>query len=255
MSAFLVRFVAKDMWRTVALHDQKQTISSDRPENRPGKVSDLLEKALMEFHVRPQQHRQGPSSNGTIVTPSCDQLTRELVAQYGLYLPHRGHWMENDRQLSFYRVRQNDAINTDKDGCQSVTFDPTRTLVTTNAEVIELQHRRHFVRTDAHRHYAEGYLLKKGDRSLVWKERFFILRNETLYYYKTRGDTVHKGMIDLSVGFKLNRPDATVSDDLILTDRLQFCITTSEKTYRLKAADIVEVNHWFRILRRLQYEN
>ncbi len=41
----------------------------------------------------------------------------------------------------------------------------------------------------------QGWLLKKGQRNLTWKKRFFVLRSESLSYYKSdQPDAEEKGM-------------------------------------------------------------
>jgi len=43
----------------------------------------------------------------------------------------------------------------------------------------------------------DGYLTKQGGSIKTWKRRYFILKEKTLYYYKTPKDTFFTGKIEL----------------------------------------------------------
>jgi len=45
--------------------------------------------------------------------------------------------------------------------------------------------------------YKEGYLIKQGTKVKNWRKRWFVLKNDTLTYYKVRGDSLPAGEIDL----------------------------------------------------------
>lgn len=42
-----------------------------------------------------------------------------------------------------------------------------------------------------------GYLTKQGGSIKTWKRRYFILKDKTIYYYKTPKDIVFTGKIEL----------------------------------------------------------
>jgi hypothetical protein len=188
-------------------------------------------------------------STGLLWTDNSDiHLRDEWLDMYGLYSPSRGFWLENDRYLSDYDIPL----------ISMTSRLRASSLWSSGTEVIELQHRHHFVRTLSFAHYAEGWLEKKGDKSIMWKERFFVLRGRTLYYYKAREDHSPIGSIDLNQGFQLKSPldQQFPSHHLSVSPihSLSFHLETSQKTYRLRAPDVRETSHWLRILKSIRNE-
>jgi hypothetical protein len=152
-------------------------------------------------------------------------------------LPSRGHWLENDLTLIDYDI--------------APRLDASDETPEAIGEVIEVQHRRHFVRTMSFAHYAEGWLYKKGDRSVLWKERFFVLRDKVLYYYKARGEIVPTGYVDLAKSsFEFRSSGEGSASDY----GCYFDLITSVKTYRFKSSSAHETRQWARIFETIQQE-
>jgi hypothetical protein len=180
---FTIRFVIKDLWANLDV----PVTALNRTSHDRYRVRDLLRAALRSCSVQPPEinpavqtmsdstaflestmtRQRAPSSSaraGVLLTPASNDVESMLMRDYGLYLPSRGHWLENDLSLSDYDIAPR--LDGDDGSAES------------RGEVIELQNRQHFVRTISFAHYAEGWLCKKGDRSVVWKERFFVLRDK-----------------------------------------------------------------------------
>ncbi|KAI3653764.1 hypothetical protein MP228_001711 [Amoeboaphelidium protococcarum] len=92
--------------------------------------------------------------------------------------------------------------------------------------------------------YYEGYLMKKGFKSLQWKRRYVILREHRLSYYASQHDQAPLGTIDLSqdgVAFKFYAQQSP-----------SFQIRTSEKCYKFKAYSQSEFDQWRQTLESIQ---
>ncbi|KAI3653230.1 hypothetical protein MP228_002655 [Amoeboaphelidium protococcarum] len=92
--------------------------------------------------------------------------------------------------------------------------------------------------------YYEGYLMKKGFKSLQWKRRYVILREHRLSYYASQHDQAPLGTIDLSqdgVAFKFKAQKFP-----------SFQIRTSEKCYKFKAYSQSEFDQWRQTLESIQ---
>lgn len=94
-----------------------------------------------------------------------------------------------------------------------------------------------------------GYLMKQGEKVKAWKQRYFVLRNRRLYYYKsaedfTSGDLL--GCISLSGLRSVSLSDA---QDPKHPHALE--IQTAQRTYLLSAASHAEAAEWVRILQNI----
>lgn len=244
---FRIRFV---------LQDQRKTIEFDPTSSkhgiRGGKARDLVRVALREWTLEAlspfaaelrrmslpsSTDSQQKSSSGEhepflkndqnadrktalkLITPAQDSLD-ESVDQMGLYCPARGHWLDNNKPILEYELSRD--------------------------EELELQCFRHFIATIPHadQHYAEGSLLKKGERSIVWKHRIFVLRNFQISWWKQKGDPKPIGTLDLSAGFELVQR----------AENYCFDLQTADKQYRLKAENMENFQYWIRILKSIEAE-
>eukprot|EP00158_Paraphelidium_tribonemae_P009460 Partr_v1_DN28873_c0_g1_i1_m33154 len=215
-SYLTVRFVSKDLWLKVSVGDDLR-----------GPVRDLLKRVLSLVNA----NSSNSSSGGELpLSPTSSiPVDREMMDKYGFYSVTHRYWLESDRSLADYKLRPSHSPDTHfRDG-----------------DILELQCRTSFVQTGDLLHYAEGSLLKKGSRSLVWKSRLFVLRNYRLSFFKDRRETGH---IDLTKRFRVKLVQGPISDQI----NIELHISTQEKVYRLTSDDIAELRHWIRILRSLQ---
>lgn len=90
----------------------------------------------------------------------------------------------------------------------------------------------------------EGNLYKYKNILSGWKKRYFILKDNILYYYKHKGDKV-KGRIHLSV--------ATIKEDTD-KDKKKFEIHSGITVFHLKAENTKERDSWLSKLRSVKFE-
>eukprot|EP01116_Phalansterium_solitarium_P016713 TRINITY_DN3948_c0_g1_i1.p2 TRINITY_DN3948_c0_g1~~TRINITY_DN3948_c0_g1_i1.p2 ORF type:complete len:488 (+),score=180.43 TRINITY_DN3948_c0_g1_i1:157-1620(+) len=70
----------------------------------------------------------------------------------------------------------------------------------------------------------EGWLTKVGGSVKTWKKRYFVLKDRTLYYYKTPKDVVFTGKLDLEPGSIVKEDSGKKKPNLI-------SITTSKRVF------------------------
>ncbi|KAI3640090.1 hypothetical protein MIR68_000968 [Amoeboaphelidium protococcarum] len=93
--------------------------------------------------------------------------------------------------------------------------------------------------------YYEGFLMKKGFKSLQWKKRYVILREHRLSYYGSQHDYYAPlGTIDLS--------QDGVAVNFKSYQSLSFYIRTSEKCYKFKAYSVFEFEQWRQTLESIK---
>lgn len=96
-------------------------------------------------------------------------------------------------------------------------------------------------------HKLEGFLIKQGAFIKSWRNRFFFLNNNGLYYSRSNEKRYHtKGMIDLTDAELIVNPS---------NDTLCFDIKTPKRIYHLKALSEPEKERWVDGLRDLLDSN
>jgi len=87
----------------------------------------------------------------------------------------------------------------------------------------------------------QGFLTKRGHIVTNWKLRFFVLKDENMYYFKTPNDSIHIGVIPL-VNAILEETDKFGPNgfSLQITDPISF----SSKSYFLLAETKQQVTDW-----------
>lgn len=213
------------------------------------KVKDFLRSALCEFqinagtdqktHIEQWQQDEfvqcvssdirtdGSVGKSILFTRQSEYSDEVRLEEFGLYLPACGYWLDNEKSLASYALK------------------PSRSIDMADGDILELQHRRHFIRTLSNSHYMEGWLQKKGDKSIVWKRRFFILQQNTLHWHKSHKDGITLGHIDLSKPFELTPPQ---------NNDIRFSLVCKSKTYRLQAESRRDCDHWIRVLTQIYDE-
>eukprot|EP01104_Vermistella_antarctica_P011392 TRINITY_DN3174_c0_g1_i2.p1 TRINITY_DN3174_c0_g1~~TRINITY_DN3174_c0_g1_i2.p1 ORF type:complete len:1492 (-),score=397.22 TRINITY_DN3174_c0_g1_i2:2283-6758(-) len=88
-----------------------------------------------------------------------------------------------------------------------------------------------------------GYLRKKGEdnRIALWRKRWFIAKNDFVYYFKSPQDSSPTGVIPLA-------NNATVSVDDF--ESATFSIATPYRNYQLKANTHTEMSEWIKVIER-----
>jgi hypothetical protein len=84
--------------------------------------------------------------------------------------------------------------------------------------------------------YREGWLTKLGSSIKNWKRRWFILKEDTLSYYRVRGDSTPAGVINLSLA-TVRRIKDTKKANL-------FEIITPTRIYQIYADHPEALNDW-----------
>lgn len=88
----------------------------------------------------------------------------------------------------------------------------------------------------------QGYLTKKGSVVKNWKRRWFILDNQTLVYYKNKGDIDSAGIINL------DRCKITYENNIAIGKPYSFEIHTIDRIYYLYADSKEDLDGWLRSL-------
>jgi len=83
----------------------------------------------------------------------------------------------------------------------------------------------------------DGYLTKQGGSIKTWKRRYFILKEKTLYYYKTPKDTFFTGKIELE-------PTSLVKEEQGKKKPNLFSITTAKRIFFMFPDKPEEVKGW-----------
>jgi len=91
----------------------------------------------------------------------------------------------------------------------------------------------------------EGNLTKQGRRLKTWRERYFILKDNTISYYTDKNDKKLKGSIELQRNHQILKMTATETDK-----PFAFKITCPERTMYVYAGSEEDMNDWIRVLRK-----
>jgi hypothetical protein len=83
----------------------------------------------------------------------------------------------------------------------------------------------------------DGYLTKQGGSIKTWKRRYFILKDRTLYYFKTPKDMIFTGKIDLE-------PHSLVKEEQGKKKPNLFSITTAKRIFFMYPDNAQEVKSW-----------
>eukprot|EP01119_Soliformovum_irregulare_P007033 TRINITY_DN1943_c0_g2_i1.p1 TRINITY_DN1943_c0_g2~~TRINITY_DN1943_c0_g2_i1.p1 ORF type:complete len:515 (-),score=150.09 TRINITY_DN1943_c0_g2_i1:10-1554(-) len=117
---------------------------------------------------------------------------------------------------------------------------------------------RNSIKNPNHTLYKEGWLVKKGLNVKSWKKRFFVLRDNYLFYYKTEAQGTPAGVISLhnaSVNVSLTPVKGTMSSFLLsvspdLLENFNFEVETPGRTYTFHAEDNVLLQEWVMMIQR-----
>jgi len=83
----------------------------------------------------------------------------------------------------------------------------------------------------------DGYLTKQGGSIKTWKRRYFVLKDRTLYYYKTPKDVVITGKIDLEPSSLVKEEQGKKRPNLV-------SITTAKRIFFMYADNAMDVKAW-----------
>eukprot|EP00164_Ancoracysta_twista_P000809 GFYU01001065.1.p1 GENE.GFYU01001065.1~~GFYU01001065.1.p1 ORF type:complete len:130 (-),score=32.40 GFYU01001065.1:171-560(-) len=95
--------------------------------------------------------------------------------------------------------------------------------------------------------YKEGFLTKQGGIVKNWKRRFFVLKGNILYYFKTEGDKRDgkaAGQIDLSKCRTIRSAEEKTQKEY------SFEITVPDRTYYIFADNEKDKCEWMRAISR-----
>ncbi|KAL6062574.1 signal transducing kinase of the PAK [Balamuthia mandrillaris] len=92
----------------------------------------------------------------------------------------------------------------------------------------------------------KGFLSKQGHIMKNWKVRYFVLKGNVLYYFKSTADAAPKGVIRLR-GAKLSK---TVPPSIVKPLRFGLMSTTDNKIFYLEAFDAIEYKAWYDALKQ-----
>ncbi|GAM23975.1 hypothetical protein SAMD00019534_071500 [Acytostelium subglobosum LB1] len=113
--------------------------------------------------------------------------------------------------------------------------------------------------------YPSGFLTKQGGRIKNWKTRYFVIKHNTISYYKSENDRKSCGF------FMLEDVDITIIDHKTYTfmihpvgklkrikafkfDAAESLLSSNHKSFKLRATSIEEMNLWIKEIRqRIQY--
>ena len=89
-----------------------------------------------------------------------------------------------------------------------------------------------------------GFMTKQGAKRKNWNERWFVLKNGRLYYFKKRQlNEKPAGVIELKRAIIISYPSQKPSDDF------KFNIVTPFRTWYLDTKSISECNEWMSVCR------
>jgi len=83
----------------------------------------------------------------------------------------------------------------------------------------------------------DGYMTKQGGAVKTWKKRYFILKEKTLYYYKTPKDQVFTGKIDIEVNSVVKEDPGKKKPNLI-------SLATSNRIFFMCPEKPEEMKEW-----------
>lgn len=89
----------------------------------------------------------------------------------------------------------------------------------------------------------DGFLTKQGGSIKTWKKRYFLLKGDTLYYFKTKNDTVQTGEI------KLTR-ESVANEEPKKGGKFYFSITTARRCYLIHADSEDVMRQWVEAITR-----
>eukprot|EP01115_Flamella_aegyptia_P012516 TRINITY_DN62681_c0_g1_i1.p1 TRINITY_DN62681_c0_g1~~TRINITY_DN62681_c0_g1_i1.p1 ORF type:complete len:461 (-),score=166.48 TRINITY_DN62681_c0_g1_i1:165-1547(-) len=82
----------------------------------------------------------------------------------------------------------------------------------------------------------DGYLTKQGGTIKTWKKRYFILKDKTLFYYKTPKDQVFTGRLELEA--------TSLVKEEPQKKKTMFSITTAKRIYYMYAERPEQMKEW-----------
>eukprot|EP00730_Choanoeca_flexa_P017109 TRINITY_DN8196_c0_g1_i4.p1 TRINITY_DN8196_c0_g1~~TRINITY_DN8196_c0_g1_i4.p1 ORF type:complete len:358 (+),score=50.60 TRINITY_DN8196_c0_g1_i4:170-1243(+) len=88
----------------------------------------------------------------------------------------------------------------------------------------------------------EGTLQKCGPNMRGWKQRYFVLQERMLLYFKSQADDTAAGQIEL--GKPGDGYQAQIKDQASGSSGLEIAVTTPRRIYLLKAASVGEARCW-----------
>jgi len=88
----------------------------------------------------------------------------------------------------------------------------------------------------------DGFLTKQGGSIKTWNKRYFILKDTTLYYYKTNKDTVFTGKFELE-------PGSTVKEEPSKKKQNMFAVTTQKRIFFICAEKPEDMQPWINAIR------
>eukprot|EP01119_Soliformovum_irregulare_P007017 TRINITY_DN19424_c0_g1_i1.p1 TRINITY_DN19424_c0_g1~~TRINITY_DN19424_c0_g1_i1.p1 ORF type:complete len:472 (-),score=156.82 TRINITY_DN19424_c0_g1_i1:100-1515(-) len=88
----------------------------------------------------------------------------------------------------------------------------------------------------------DGFLTKQGGSIKTWKKRYFILKDSTLYYYKTNKDAVFTGKIELESG-------STVKEESSKKKPNMFAVTTLKRIFFMVTEKPEELQPWINAIK------
>ncbi|ORX91779.1 hypothetical protein K493DRAFT_339154, partial [Basidiobolus meristosporus CBS 931.73] len=221
---FHIRYVVKHLWKRVSFTKGDNVAHAKliclakcgivQQQNGPS-LSSLLS-------LYPTAERDNSSKPAD---PSSAEA--EWAAEYGLFWPAAGHWLDDSRRLASYQFEKQN--------------------------VIELQHRNNFILLPMLNYfdsYIEGYLLKKCGKGLsqCWSSRWFCLRGKSLNYSRKPRDPS-------CTTLNIQDPFIFVEENELCPEEdgtWRFSIKLGSRTLHLKATAFQEYEHWKRIFKSLQ---
>jgi len=88
----------------------------------------------------------------------------------------------------------------------------------------------------------DGFLTKQGGSIKTWKRRWFVLKNDTLYYFKTQKDTEQKGEIKLEKTSSCNPEPGLRTGKK--KNRFYFSVGTSTRTFLMFSDSEETMKQW-----------
>lgn len=94
--------------------------------------------------------------------------------------------------------------------------------------------------TSLHPPDKDGYLTKQGGAIKTWKKRYFVLKDRTLYYYKTPKDQMFTGKLELEGSSQIREEPQK--------KKTMFSISTAKRIYYMYADKPEEMKEWVEAL-------
>merc|ERR1712137_1052070 len=83
----------------------------------------------------------------------------------------------------------------------------------------------------------DGFLTKQGGSIKTWKKRWFVLKGDTLYYFKTQKDPEQTGEIKLE-------KTTTCTNEAKKKGKVYFAVNTPNRKYLIHADTEESANQW-----------